>query len=78
MVVPCFVPVSYLKTVPPCLLYRLACCTALLLVPGEIGDTWIHGVASDPARMADYRAVLRARDACVQDPHCDSQVGLTL
>lgn len=34
--------------------------------PGELGDTWIHGVASDPTRMADYRAVLRARTACEQ------------
>eukprot|EP00775_Hariotina_reticulata_P003530 gene3530-3799_t len=45
----------------------------LPVVTGEIGDTWIHGVASDPARMADYRAVLRARDTCVHDPQCDSQ-----
>lgn len=40
----------------------------------EIGDTWVHGSASDPLRIADYRAVLRARASCVRDPACDSQV----
>jgi hypothetical protein len=42
---------------------------------GEVGDTWVHGIASDPGRMADYRAVLRARRDCEAATHCDSQVG---
>lgn len=29
----------------------------------EIGDTWIHGVGSDPGRLAEYRALLRAAAA---------------
>ncbi|KAF6255451.1 hypothetical protein COO60DRAFT_212733 [Scenedesmus sp. NREL 46B-D3] len=45
----------------------------LPVVTGEIGDTWIHGIASDPGRMADYRATLRARHTCRQTPHCDSE-----
>ncbi len=28
---------------------------------GEIGDTWIHGVASDPLKVARYREVARLR-----------------
>ncbi|KAI8469213.1 MAG: hypothetical protein J3K34DRAFT_459474 [Monoraphidium minutum] len=46
---------------------------ALPVVTGEIGDTWVHGSASDPLRLADYRAALRARRRCVRDPHCDSK-----
>lgn len=42
---------------------------------GEVGDTWIHGIASDPGRMADYRAVLRARNDCELAADCDSEVG---
>lgn len=30
---------------------------------GEIGDTWIHGIGSDPARVAEFRALLRVRKA---------------
>jgi len=32
-------------------------------VTAEVGDTWIHGPASDVTRLADYRAALRARRA---------------
>ncbi|EFN51908.1 hypothetical protein CHLNCDRAFT_54763 [Chlorella variabilis] len=31
----------------------------LPVVTGEIGDTWIHGAAADPAKLAEYRALLR-------------------
>lgn len=35
----------------------------LPVVTGEIGDTWIHGVASDPGKLAEFRALLRLRRA---------------
>lgn len=34
---------------------------SLPLVDGEIGDSWIHGVASDPAKTAAFRALCRER-----------------
>lgn len=34
---------------------------ALPVFTQEIGDTWIYGVASDPAKMARYRELLRLR-----------------
>src|SRR5262249_52474564 len=33
----------------------------LPVVTGELGDTWIHGVASDPLKLARYREVSRLR-----------------
>ena len=37
---------------------------SLPLVEAEIGDTWIHGAATDPQKVAQYRALLRyAKDA---------------
>lgn len=33
----------------------------LPVVTGEIGDTWIHGVASDPLKVARYREIVRLR-----------------
>ena len=35
---------------------------ALPVITEEIGDTWIHGVASDPLKVARYRAVARLRE----------------
>jgi hypothetical protein len=35
--------------------------SSLPIVTGEIGDTWIHGVASDPLKVARYREVVRLR-----------------
>lgn len=35
----------------------------LPVVTAEIGDTWIHGGASDPEKVARYRALLRVRRA---------------
>jgi hypothetical protein len=34
---------------------------SLPVVTSEIGDTWIHGVASDPLKLARYREVARLR-----------------
>lgn len=33
----------------------------LPVVEGELGDTWLHGAASDPAKVAGYRALSRVR-----------------
>jgi hypothetical protein len=33
----------------------------LPVVTGEIGDTWIHGVASDPGKISRYRELCRLR-----------------
>jgi uncharacterized protein DUF5054 len=35
---------------------------AMPVVTQEIGDTWIHGVASDPLKVARYREVSRLRE----------------
>ena len=35
--------------------------SSLPVVTGEIGDTWIHGVASDPVKVSRYREVARLR-----------------
>ncbi len=34
---------------------------SLPVFTGEIGDTWIHGVASDPLKLARYREIARLR-----------------
>jgi len=36
---------------------------ALPVVTQEIGDTWIHGVSSDPLKLARYREVARLRES---------------
>ena len=48
--------------------------SALPTVYGEIGDTWIQGVASDPRKTALYRAITRAL-RCNEDSKysCDSE-----
>ena len=38
----------------------------------EMGDTWIHGVGSDPLKVARWRAVCRLRSACLRDSACPS------
>jgi hypothetical protein len=48
------------------------CCAAA--PAGEIGDTWVFGVQSDPLKAANFRAASRARAACIDDPTCPSQV----
>ncbi|KAI8471932.1 MAG: hypothetical protein J3K34DRAFT_520136 [Monoraphidium minutum] len=45
----------------------------LPVVTGEIGDTWIHGVQSDPRKTARFRAVARAAAACAGDAACASE-----
>lgn len=45
--------------------------SSLPVINGEIGDTWIQGVASDPRKMAEYRAISSALLTCVQDLQCD-------
>jgi len=37
----------------------------LPVVTGEIGDTWIYGVASDPLKLARYREVARLRNGWI-------------
>lgn len=39
---------------------------------GEVGDTWIFGVQSDPLKTANFRAASRARAACIADAACPS------
>ena len=36
----------------------------------EIGDTWIHGVASDPWKTTCYREILRIRSDCIMSGKC--------
>src|SRR6202042_1932733 len=38
----------------------------LPILTQEIGDTWIHGVASDPTKLAQYRELLRLRAGWVK------------
>ncbi len=37
------------------------------VVTGELGDTWIYGVPSDPVKVARYREVARLRDEWIGD-----------
>jgi len=38
----------------------------LPVVTQEIGDTWIHGIASDPMKVARYREVARLRERWIE------------
>jgi hypothetical protein len=40
---------------------------SLPVLTNEIGDTWIHGVASDPMKLARYREVARLRQDWLAD-----------
>jgi Domain of unknown function (DUF5054) len=40
---------------------------SLPVVTQEIGDTWIHGVGSDPLKVARYREVCRLRHRWIQE-----------
>ena len=44
--------------------------TDLPQIHDEIGDSWIHGVASDPLKHAQVRAAQRARSECVAGGRC--------
>jgi hypothetical protein len=39
----------------------------LPVITGEMGDTWIHGVGTDPKKVARYRALLRLRSKWLGD-----------
>ncbi len=39
----------------------------LVTVTAEIGDSWIHGAASDPPRLTPYRAAARLHDRWLQE-----------
>ncbi|NIK78727.1 hypothetical protein FHS15_003873 [Paenibacillus castaneae] len=39
----------------------------LPVVHEEIGDTWIHGAATDPVKMSQYRELLRLRDKWIAE-----------
>lgn len=41
-------------------------------VSSEIGDTWIYGIASDPLKSAQTRAVMRAKQECFQRGLCNA------
>ena len=53
---------AYLDTVPDYMLPEIT---------SEIGDTWIHGVASDPRKVARTRWANRLRTQCVNAGDCD-------
>ncbi|MBB5058421.1 hypothetical protein HDF16_003135 [Granulicella aggregans] len=38
---------------------------------GEIGDTWIYGIPSDPAKVARFREVARLRQQWIKERHFD-------
>ena len=42
----------------------------------EIGDTWIHGVASDPFKTAASRIMMRQLSQCVADTKCSLNLPL--
>lgn len=44
----------------------------LPLVESEIGDTWIHGVGSDPGKVAAFRSLLRRRRAWLAEGRAEA------
>ena len=40
---------------------------------GEIGDTWIYGIGSDPEKMSAFRSAMRAFSACIKAGECSPQ-----
>ncbi|RAP77561.1 DUF5054 domain-containing protein [Paenibacillus montanisoli] len=43
----------------------------LPVITEEIGDSWIHGAASDPLKISQYRELLRLRDKWLQEGRLD-------
>lgn len=43
----------------------------LPVISEEIGDTWIHGIASDPLKVSRYRALVQLKDRWKQDGRFD-------
>lgn len=39
----------------------------LPVLTGEIGDTWIYGVPSDPLKIAQNRELLRLLEECLEN-----------
>ena len=37
------------------------------VITSEIGDTWIHGIGSDPKKVADFKELLRLRNSWKED-----------
>lgn len=46
---------------------------ALPRYSSEWADDWLTGISSDPARLATYRAIARARAACIGADACDAR-----
>ena len=44
--------------------------TQLPVVTQELGDTWIHGVPSDPVKVSRYREVARFRRELIEGEGC--------
>lgn len=40
---------------------------ALPVITDEIGDTWIHGIGTDPTKISQYRALLRLRERWIAE-----------
>lgn len=53
------------------LLQRQDIVNTLPVFTGEIGDTWLYGVPSDPLKVLQYRELMRARDECIKTKRCD-------
>ncbi|KXS16332.1 hypothetical protein M427DRAFT_31468 [Gonapodya prolifera JEL478] len=49
------------------------CRPLLETIEGEMGDSWIYGVASDPYKTGAFRALMRAREECGRDPECEER-----
>ena len=47
---------------------------AFEVVTSEIGDTWIWGVASDPIKAQQFRAIQRMRSECITSESCNTEV----
>merc|ERR1712176_1505921 len=45
------------------------------IIDGEIGDTWIHGMQSDPWKNAINRAAQRQRTKCLKSGGCSYESG---
>ncbi|XP_060069747.1 uncharacterized protein LOC132549797 [Ylistrum balloti] len=43
----------------------------LPVISKEVGDTWIQGIASDPNKMAKYRAFTKSLSSCFMTDQCD-------
>lgn len=39
----------------------------LPVITAEIGDTWIHGIGTDPTKVSQYRALLRLREEWIDE-----------